>query len=212
MSLIQNFGRNVIFEPKSYYEPRDEAEVLALLAKHAGETIRVVGSKHGWSDGIVSKDVVLSLCHFDEMKLIQDGDQTEVVVGGGCQIKHLLEFLNKNGLTLPSVGLISEQTIAGATANATHGSGRHSLSHYITAARIACFDEEANPMVKEFSEGEALRAARCSLGMLGVVCELRLPCVPQYHVAEQARLCTTVEEALESEPDRPLQQLCHKTT
>ena len=35
--------------------------------------------------------------------------------------------------TLPSLGLIDEQTVAGATATGTHGSGRNSLSHYVQA-------------------------------------------------------------------------------
>lgn len=218
MTKIENFGRNVRFTPAEYLQPRSEAELLEQLNARAGARIRVVGSKHGWSDGIISDDVLLDLRHLRQIEVHRDAAGAWVTVGGGCQVKHLLAHLNRQGLTLPSVGLITEQTIAGATATGTHGSGRHSLSHYIQAARIACFPAaDGHPgdqamtapgaaTIIEVRDGDALRAARCSLGCLGAVVSVTLPCVAQYHVRERARPCAAIEEALSSEAEAPLQQ------
>jgi FAD/FMN-containing dehydrogenase len=130
-----------------------------------------------------------------------------VTVGAGCQIKTLLATLNKRGLTTPSIGLITEQTIAGATATGTHGSGKHSLSHYVHSVRIACFDAAGETArIVDVTEGDELKAARCSLGCMGVVVEVTLPCIPQYFVEEKITPKSTIEEVLTLESDSPLQQ------
>ncbi|MEQ8791147.1 MAG: FAD-binding protein [Pirellulaceae bacterium] len=207
MPTFTNFGGNVRFQPRTFYEPRDEGELLEILERHRDGRIRVIASRHAWSDGIVSDDVLVAMRHFNSVEIHEQDGEFSVTVGGGCQIKHLLAKLNERGLTLPSVGLITQQTIAGATATGTHGSGRHSLSHYLTSVRIACYrGEQGAAVLVDVAQGDALRAARCSLGCLGVVVSVTLPCVPQYQIIESPRPCRTVDEALSSEPDHPLQQ------
>ncbi|MDG2220579.1 MAG: hypothetical protein P8L85_04320 [Rubripirellula sp.] len=64
---------------------------------------------------------------------------------------------------------ITEQTIAGAISTGTHGSGRHSLSHYVSGVRIAkCDDSIGEAVIEEITSGDALLVARCSLGCLGI--------------------------------------------
>ncbi len=201
-----NFGNNVRFTPKAYYEPRSEAEVLEILERHRAGRIRVIASRHAWSELISTDDALISMEHIDDVRIEQDDLGFHAVVGAGCQVKHLLAKLNEHSLTLPSVGLITEQTIAGATATGTHGSGRHSLSHYLIGVRIAHYDENGDPVVENVDEGDQLRAARCSLGCLGVVVAVTLPCVQQYRVEEKSTPCETVEAALLLEADSPRQQ------
>jgi hypothetical protein len=43
-----NFGGNQRWYTRRY-QPSSEAEVLDILARHSGQTIRVLGSKHSWS-------------------------------------------------------------------------------------------------------------------------------------------------------------------
>ena len=207
MTEIRNFGGNVQFSPSKFYQPNSERELLDILRQHATGTIRVVASRHAWSNAIVTDDALVDMRNFREIEVREENGSYMATVGAGCQVKHLLAYLRQRGLTLPSVGLIAEQTIAGATATGTHGSGKHSLSHYLTSVRIACYPgEDRQPQIVELREGDPLRAARCSLGCLGVVVSVRLPCIPQYMVRESARHCETVEEALASESDQPIQQ------
>ena len=164
-SEVSNFGNNVRFRPASYVSPKDEAELLKVLQSNCAGRIRVMGSKQAWSHGIETDGVLLDMRHFSHIRIHERNGQPFVTVGAGCQIKTLLVALNARGLTTPSVGLITEQTIAGATATGTHGSGKHSLSHYVHSVRIACFDVtgETAQMVN-VTEGDELNAARCSLG------------------------------------------------
>jgi FAD/FMN-containing dehydrogenase len=205
--LIQNFGRNLNFKPQYFYSPNSESELLEILQRHKDGKIRVVGSLHSWSNLVKTDEALIDMRYFNRIEVFTQNGETRVKVGSGCQIKHLLKALNKQGLTIPSLALITEQTIAGATATGTHGSGKHSFSHYIESLRVACFKgDESVAQVVEVSDGVELQAARCSLGCLGVIVEITLPCILQYFVQEKATFCETIEDVLVLEKKAPLQQ------
>ncbi len=204
---VVNFGGNVRFTPEHRYAPRSEPELLEILNRHRQGKIRVVASRHSWSDAIVSEEALVDLRHFCSIRTFEREGRTFATVGGGCQIKHLLERLNAQGLTTPSVGLITEQTIAGAISTGTHGSGKHSLSHYISSLRIACYTADgSSAVIREVDGGVELRAARCGLGCLGVIVDVTFACIPQYYVREKLTPCDSLHEALARQQDAPLQQ------
>jgi len=202
---VHNFGKNVSFTPATYAEPENEEALLRLLKQHTGQPIRAVASRHAWSDGIQTEGLLLSVKHLDHVKV--SSDHQSVRVGAGCQIKHLLQQLKLLGLTLPSVGLIDEQTVAGATATGTHGSGKNSLSQYVRRVWLAHYDPNTcEPTIAEIDGGTELQAARCSIGLLGVVVELELETRPVYHVQENIKRHDSLASVLAAEKDFPLQQ------
>lgn len=203
---IVNFGRNVDFCPAHYFEPSSERELLEILDQHHSGKIRVVASKHAWSDAVVSADVIINMRNFNQVEIDDSAEPPLAIVGGGTQMKKVLAELNDRGLTTPSIGLITEQTIAGAISTATHGSGKNSLSHYIESLRIACFDHSGKAEIREVTSDDSLEAARCGLGCLGVIVSVTFRCVPQYWVTEKATWCTTINDALKLEDRSPLQQ------
>jgi hypothetical protein len=205
-ATITNFGGNVSFSPRHVYRPRSEAEVLEILKKHRGQRIRAAGSKHSWSDLISSDEVYLTLEHLNAVHVLHEPAGPRAIIGGGCQIKRVLSELDKQGLTLPSVGLISEQTIAGATATGTHGSGKHCLSQYLETVRIAHYDETDAPVITEVTGGDELAAARCSLGCLGIIVSVTVKPRPQYYVEEWLAVYPALSDVLAQEVDWPLQQ------
>ncbi len=204
---LHNFGRNLTIQPTAYYEPVDEGEVLAILDRHRGEQIRAVGRLHSWSEAPAAEGVVLNLKHLQQIQLHRANDSMTASVGAGCQIKTLLEHLKQQGATLPSVGLISEQAIAGAISTATHGSGRNSLSHYVEAIRVARYDATTGAAVIEVVDsGDAIRAARCSLGCLGIIVSVTMRCRERYMIEEHLRDHASLESVLAAESEYPLQQ------
>ena len=207
--IVTNFGRNVAFQPRHRYAPRDEAEILAILNRHATGKIRVMGSRHSWSDAIVSDDVLIDMQHFQQVQ-IERNAAGEIIacVGGGCPIKHALaELARQANVTLPALGLIAEQTIAGAISTATHGSGRHSLSHYMTEVRVAAYDPHTGAArIFVWNDGPQIRAARCALGCMGIILSVKFRCVAQYAIAETVRRYATLDEVLAQEAEYPLQQ------
>jgi len=114
---ITNFGKNISFAPTALYSPQSEREVLEILEKHRGQTLRCIGRLHSWSRLIESDQVCLDLSNLQQVEPNSSGDAKFVDVGAGCQIKRLLAELNKRKQwTLPSVGFITEQSVAGAIA------------------------------------------------------------------------------------------------
>ena len=87
------------------------------------------------------------------------------------------------GLALPNLGDIDRQTISGAIATGTHGTGtrrqgiarRGQRAHPGAGRRV---DAECSAEV----EPEVFAAARVGLGALGVVTEVELQCVPAYRL------------------------------
>jgi FAD/FMN-containing dehydrogenase len=204
---MENFGANQVFEPAQVFQPRCEEEVVRILKEHRGSPIRAVGSLHSWSEVCRVEGILLDMRFFDRVELIENGGEPRAIVGAGCRIERALEELNKRGYTLPALGLISEQTIAGAAATATHGSGRHSISYFIVSARLACYDPATGePVVRDVSSGDELRAVQTSLGCLGIVLSLELRVRPQYRIEEWFSLRPKLDEMLEAEAETPLQQ------
>src|SRR5690348_15988795 len=100
---VVNFGRNLRFTPQWYYVPQSEDEVLEILDRRAREHIRVVGSRHAWSEGIVSSEVILDVRHLNKVEITEPAPgEIQATVGGGCQIKRVLQqLLARSGATLP---------------------------------------------------------------------------------------------------------------
>ncbi|HMG56317.1 MAG TPA: FAD-binding protein, partial [Kofleriaceae bacterium] len=205
---IVNFGGNVSFTPRHRYAPRSEAEVLEVLDRHAGGAIRVMASMHSWSDDVVCDDVIVDMRHFDRVAVETRDGEIWATVGAGCVLGDALARIRAAaGATLPTIGAVKVQRMAGVISTATHGSGHSSLSHHVSALRVAAYDPETGrAKVFEFSGGEELRAARCALGALGVILEVRLRCVPEYLVAETLVRRATLDEVLADEASFPLQQ------
>ena len=202
------FGGDVRFAPRHAYAPRTEAEVLAILGRHATGHVRVGGALHSWNPGVASDDAYIDLRHFDGVRVERTADGVWATVGGGARIKNVLRKLHAWGdATLPSVGLITEQSIAGAISTATHGSGRNSLSHFMAEVRVAAYDPDAcEARVFTWTDGDELRAARCAVGCMGVVLAVKFKCIPKYDVAETVVPCDTLDEVLKGEGEWPLQQ------
>ena len=203
----KNFGRNQVFQPSAAYTPADEREVLQILDRHRGQRIRAIGRLHSWSDAVLNNGVLLDLRRLNDIRLQPDGDQFVATVGAGCQIKRLLKELDRDGVTLHSLGLITEQTIAGAISTGTHGSGRHSMSHYVVGVRLARYDTSTGrAFIEELSSGEQLHAARCSLGSLGIILSVKFRCRAQYNVEEHFTESRRLSDVLDAETPFPLQQ------
>ena len=203
---IRNFGGNLAFSPEHHEVARDEAEVLQILQRHRHRQLRAHGSLHSWSQVAVCNEVSVDVSQLNWVQLNTETPNPTASVGAGCRIKQLLAELNLYGWTTPTLGLIKEQSLAGATATATHGSGRHCLSHYICQMRLATYDPAGNPVVLVVSSDEELRAACCALGSMGIVTEVTIPLRRQYWIEEHFREWNQLEDVIAAEDDYPLQQ------
>lgn len=200
-----NFGRNFAWQTLRY-RPKDEAELLDILQRHSRDTIRAHGSKHSWSDIAAGAAVSLDMGCFDQVTPFAAGGQSFVRVGAGVTIQALLDRLHAStDQTLPTLGAIKKQTISGAISTGTHGSGRQTISHFVSNVRLAAYDSQTlQPTIHEFDSGAELKAARCGLGCLGIIVSVDLPTVPKYKVSETLRSRAGLGDILRLYPEQPL--------
>ena len=179
---IRNWSGNVEFSAQ-VYRPANEAQVLVILNAHRDgrNRLRVIGSKHSMND-IAKSEAVIDMSAFNKISPLQRGAVT-VTAEAGVTLEALQTELASFGLTLPARGTIKLQTIAGALSTGTHGSGRPSLSSFVTAVRIAAY-ESGVAKISDISAGDDLLAARTALGAMGVILRVTLQVFPGYFIEQ----------------------------
>lgn len=178
----KNWAGNQRCLPAHVHEPKFTDEVVAIVraAAVAGERVKVIGGGHSFTDAAMTDGHLLSL---DAMNQVLTVDGNDVTVQAGIRLHDLNDELAARGLALPNLGDIDLQSIAGATATATHGTGAGlpNLAVNIVALELVTGDGTVL-RANEHDEPELLRVARVGLGALGIVTEVTLRCVPAFRL------------------------------
>jgi L-gulonolactone oxidase len=170
--------------PQVVERPRNVLELHGALdrAQQAGRKVRVAGSGHSFT-ALVPTDG--SLISMERMNRVLEVDLASgvVLVEAGITIGELNRQLDRHGLAFENLGDIDSQTLAGATATGTHGTGSRlrNLSSQLRAVELMQADGSLVNLDQD-SDPDAWRAARVSLGALGVVTTLTLQTVPAYRL------------------------------
>jgi FAD/FMN-containing dehydrogenase len=174
-------------------------ELAALVERAAreGRTVRPVGSGHSFSRVVATDGYVVSL---DALAGIESHDREKLSasVRAGTKLNALGEPLLEQGMAMENLGDIDVQALGGALATGTHGTGRTlgNLSSRVSWLRIVTgggavveCDAETDP--------DVFRAARVSVGALGIVTAVRLNLLPAYRLHERTWRAP-LEEILET--------------
>ncbi|MEM7152314.1 MAG: D-arabinono-1,4-lactone oxidase [Myxococcota bacterium] len=183
---MKNWAKDIEFHPTQVLRPTSAAEVREAVAaaRSGGQTIRTTGRLHSSSDIIVANDICLSTERLDQIVSI-DVEAKRAVVQPGVQIRDLVEKLEVHGLTLENTGGVMAQSIAGALTCDTHGTGREQPPLNTMVTRYTFVDGTGEEVVVT-PDDECFWAIGVSLGMLGVITEIELRCVPSFHLQSQA--------------------------
>jgi L-gulono-1,4-lactone dehydrogenase len=169
--------------PAAIERPASIAEIAAALERAAarGECVRVVGSGHSFSDIALTDGRLLVL---ERMARVLDVDRESglVRVQAGITIRELNARLAEHGLALENLGDIDVQSIAGAISTATHGTGARLRNIPSQVAGLTLVLADGSTLECSERDGDLLRAARVSLGALGVIAEVTLRCVPAFRL------------------------------
>ncbi|MGW4724292.1 D-arabinono-1,4-lactone oxidase [Streptomyces sp. NPDC004291] len=167
--------------PRQVLQPGSVDEVAAVTARAAaeGRTVRVVGAGHSFNDQVCTDGLLLNLDRISGLRHVDAGAGL-VTVGAGTRLADLNLQLARHGLALPNLGDIDRQSVAGALSTGTHGTGRKlgNLATQIEALDLVLADGTTLTCTED--DPEVLRAARVSLGALGVVTGYTLRVVPAF--------------------------------
>jgi FAD-linked oxidoreductase len=195
--------------PARRERPRDEGELVEAVGRAArdGLTIRPVGTGHSFGAICVTDDCHVDLARMGE--LVDLDPETGVArVQAGMTIHALAEALHRRVRALENQGDVDAQSIAGALATATHGTGAQlpNLSASMVGGRLVTAAGEIVDLAAD-ADRDVLRAARVSLGALGVLSELHLKTVEAFRIRkleEPAEVQETLDrfDEIAGEPDQ----------
>ena len=188
-----NWARQQRCAPAAVERPGSEDELAEVVGRAAGP-VKVAGSGHSFSDIACTDGLMLDLARMDRVLRV-DGEL--VTVEAGITLARLGAELAERGLALESQGDIDRQTLAGALATGTHGTGARfrNLSANVVGMRLVTAGGDIAELSEE-SDPAGWRAARVGLGALGAVSAVTLRCVPAFtlrRVDEPRPLAETLE-------------------
>ena len=154
-------------------------------AASAGLSIRAAGAGHSHSPLVPSDGIIVDVSGLAGV-VDTDGRSRTACVRAGTPIYALGRPLHDAGLALVNQGDIDRQSIGGACATGTHGTGATlgNLSTMVLGARVVLASGEVVDCSPE-EHADVWRAARLNLGALGIVTRLRLQLREAYLLAER---------------------------
>lgn len=190
-----NWSGTVHCEPSYCAHPVNVEEVQSEVVRAAeeGERLRVVGSGHSFSPLCWTDDNHMSLDRFTGIESA-DHERRCVWVRAGTRLDQLAEALADRGLALENAPDFDQQTIGGALATGTHGTGLAfgNLATMVTALRLVCADGSVQT-ISEQQGPDLFHAAVVSLGALGVITHVELQCVEDYRLEVRSQAATLGE-------------------
>jgi len=196
--LWRNWSGDQSCAPRRVERPADEAGVVDAVCRAAAEglVLRPVGSGHSFTPLCVTDGVQLDLGALN--RLVDVSADGVARVQAGMALHDLSVALHARGRALENLGDIDKQTVAGAVATATHGTGARfrNLSSAMVDGRLVAADGTvhrlAGPSVRDLPADllpdrlpDLLPAAQVSLGALGVLTEVSLRTVPSFRLRKR---------------------------
>jgi FAD-linked oxidoreductase len=164
--------------------PASIGELQELIAASSG-TVRPVGAGHSFTPLVPTDDTIVSLSRLSGL-ISHDPQTLQATLYAGSRLGDIGQPLEDAGQALVNMPDIDEQTLAGCLATATHGTGASigCMSTFIQGlqlvdARGNLVDCDAN------TNAELFQAARVSLGVLGIITQVRLQNVAPYRLRRE---------------------------
>ena len=166
------------FSPKAVSRPTTEAEIVQIIQFAARHQLRVkaIGALHS----VVPLPTTDGLCiALDQYNQVLEINNNLVTVQSGIRLWELNDVLADQGLALPILGTIAQQTVAGAISTGTHGGSLYhtSLSGYVQSMRMVRAD---GSVVEIDHTEEQFNAVAIALGTLGILSTITFQCVPAF--------------------------------
>lgn len=186
-----NWAGNQRCLPHAIEHPRSEADLIAVVRRAGaeGRRVKAVGAGHSFTSAACTDGYLLDLRGYDQPVAI-DPVRRRITVQAGMRLARLGDLLAEHGMAMENLGDVAYQSVAGAIATATHGTGARfpNLSAAVVGLRLITGGGEVVDCSAEV-EPELWSAARVGLGALGLVSTVTLAAVPAFnlHTVEEVR-------------------------
>ncbi|GGH47921.1 D-arabinono-1,4-lactone oxidase [Microbacterium album] len=185
---FRNWSGSLEFEYARRERPRSEEEIQEIVraAREEGRTVRPVGSGHSSTPLVETDGVLVDFEHLHGLTA-HDEDALTATLLPGTTLENSGELLADVGLGMENLGDVDYQTIAGAIGTGTHGTGLElgNVSSNVIGGWLVTGTGEVRAFgVDAGTDGhdDLTRAARVSLGALGMFSALTLRVLPYYRL------------------------------
>ena len=167
-----------------------------LAARDGGWSVRTAGTAHSHYPLLPTDGVILDTRPLSGLVSV-DKDAMTATFRAGTKIHACGRPLLEHGLGLLNQGDIDQQSVGGAIATGTHGTGIHlgSFSSAVTELSVLLVDGSVVTCGPDV-ETDLFEAARLSLGAVGVILEVTLQ-VREAHRLEEQRWLEPFESVME---------------
>lgn len=186
---MKNWAGNIKWNPSEVAYPTTETEIQQVILRAANDRkkVRIIGTGHSFTALCQTNDILVSLDKYQGIISV-DKDKYQATVKAGTKLNVLGALLFKEGMAMENLGDIDVQSIAGTISTGTHGTGKAfgTISTQVIALKFVNGKGEIIEC-SETKNRELFKAAQVSLGVLGIITEVTLQCVPAYKLALQNR-------------------------
>jgi len=180
----ENWGRNVSATPTAVHRPGSTEEVADLVRQTADRVgrLRPVGSGHSFTAVAAPSDAQVRLDNLTGI-LRADREAHTVTVAAGTPLHELSPALEHIGLAMINLGDIDRQTISGAIATGTHGTGAGltGLADAVRGLTIVTGDGTVRRVHRD-QDPDLVRLLAVGLGAYGIVTEIELDVMAAYRL------------------------------
>lgn len=182
---MKNWAGNIVWNPLEIAYPDSEEAIkkLVVLALEQKYKIRLIGTGHSFTPMCATDGISISLDKYQGLISV-DKEQCTATVKAGTKLDALGDILFEQGMAMENLGDIDVQSIAGTISTGTHGTGKAfgTISTQIIAIKFINGKGEVISC-SEVVNRDLFKAAQVSLGLLGIITEVTIQCVPAYKLA-----------------------------
>lgn len=181
----QNWGGNQSFAYPEAVVAADEDDVInavrdAVRHRHG---LRVTGSGHSFTPIVETEHTLVDISALSGVVTADEATRRATVLAG-TPLSAIGAPLWKHGLSLANQGDVDTQTISGAIATGTKGSGPNFGSLSSTVRGVRLVNGLGDLVTITADDTDLLHAAQVSVGMLGVLLDVDVECAPAYKLRE----------------------------
>lgn len=194
----QNWSGLQRCNPQEIVSPANEDELAEILKK--SKKARIVGTGHSFMPLVPTDYTLVNIDQFSGL-VSHNNEKMTATIKAGSKLSQISRDLDEIGQAIYSLPDIFYQSLAGSISTATHGTGKKygALHHYIESLKLMTPKGELLEC-STTKNSDLFRAAKVSLGALGVITEITLKNRKSYNLHRKVTVYK-IEELLEKAPE-----------
>lgn len=192
-----NWSGSLKFKVAQYVQPVSEEALQDIVRDcyRSNRKLKLVAAGHSSSPLVQTADTLVHMQNFDTLEHIDSEKQT-VTFQSGITVHKANSELQKHALALFNTGDVDVQTLAGAIATGTHGTGKYlpNLASILEGVRMIDYTGDIKIFTQQ-DHPDIMRAMRVSLGAMGIFTAITIRVMPLFRL-QRVELCTDVEACL----------------